>query len=256
MCGNRTALALVCATLASSGCHIQVSGFADTCDETATRDATLRVGDATRVRVTARAGALAIEGRPDVTEVRISGTACAPSQGELDRIELITNRSGDELLIEARTEDTRGRLALVIELPESLVVDVDDSSGSIDVSDVAGVTLDDRSGSITLERIAGDVRVRDESGSIDIRDVTGSVTIEDDGSGGIDIEGVEGGVTIEEDGSGGIEIRDVRQNVVIDEDGSGRIYVADVGGDFTVRRDGSGAVRHDRVDGRVSIPSS
>jgi hypothetical protein len=235
MASKRAIPVALCALL-SSACTLHLSGYSDSCDLTAARDASLEVGDATRVRVTARAGALTIEGRPDLSEVRIAGTACAPSQAELDRIELVTDRSGDDLLIEARTEDTRGRLALVIELPDSLVVDVDDSSGSIDVSDVAAVTLDDSSGSITIDRIAGDVRVRDESGSIDIRDVKGNVTIEDDGSGGIDI-------------------RHVRQNVVVDEDGSGGIHVADIGGDFTVRRDGSGSIRHDRVDERVSTPS-
>ncbi len=254
MASKRAIPVALCALL-SSACTLHLSGYSDSCDLTAARDASLEVGDATRVRVTARAGALTIEGRPDLSEVRIAGTACAPSQAELDRIELVTDRSGDDLLIEARTEDTRGRLALVIELPDSLVVDVDDSSGSIDVSDVAAVTLDDSSGSITIDRIAGDVRVRDESGSIDIRDVTGNVTVEDDGSGGIDIDGVEGNVTIEDDGSGGIDIRHVRQNVVVDEDGSGGIHVADIGGDFTVRRDGSGSIRHDRVDERVSTPS-
>ena len=54
---NRAMLAVTCALL-SSGCALEWSGFAHTCEETAARDASLEVGDVTRVRVTARAGSL------------------------------------------------------------------------------------------------------------------------------------------------------------------------------------------------------
>ncbi len=233
---NRAVLAVTCALL-SSGCALEWSGLANRCDETAARNATLEVGDATRLRVTARAGSLQIEGRPNLSEVRIAGTACAPSQAALERIELVTSRSGDDLLVEARTEDTNGRLALVIELPDSLPVEVDDTSGSVRIIGVAAVTIADGSGSIRVDQVAGDVRVTD-------------------GSGGIDIHGVEGSVIIEDDGSGNIDISDVRQDVVIEEDGSGNVRASDVGGDFIVRRDGSGAIRYDRVGGRVSTPDN
>jgi hypothetical protein len=255
MTSKPAAVVAICALL-SSGCAIHLSGFTNNCDLTAARNATVEVGDATRVRVKARGGALEIDGRPNLSEVRIAGTACADDQGALDRIELVAERDGSDLLIEARTQGTDGRLALVIELPDSLPVVVDDTSGSIRISRVAAVAVDDSSGSIRLDEIAGDVTVKDESGSIDIDEVAGSVTIMEDGSGGIDINGVEGSVTIEDDGSGGIDISDVRQNVMIEEDGSGGIYVSDVGGDFVVRRDGSGGIRHDRVDGQVSTPSN
>lgn len=104
---NRALLAVTCAVL-STGCATDWGGLANSCDETAAREASLEVSDATRVRVTARAGALQIEGRPDLSEVRIVGTACAPSQEALERVELVTSRSGGDLLVEARTEDTNG----------------------------------------------------------------------------------------------------------------------------------------------------
>ena len=234
---GRSVSRLTVSALAIAGCALSpacitmdLGGWQ--CDVTAPRAAGLDVGDATRVTVRARAGSLRIEGRPGLTSVQASGTACAPTQDDLDRIELTAIPSGSGILIEAHTADTRGQLDLVLEVPITLPLEVDDSSGDIEIRDVAAVDLRDRSGEIDIAGVVGDVRVRDSSGDIDVIDVGGSVVIEDDGSGSIDIT-------------------DVGRDVIIEEDGSGGIDVADVGGDFIVRNDGSGGVRHSGVAGRV-----
>ena len=191
---------------------------------------------------------------------RASGTACAGSQARVDEVVLLTRREGDDVVVETHTE--HGRLDLRLELPDSLPVVVDDSSGSVHIADVAAVALDDGSGSVQVERVRGDVSIRDGSGDLDIETVGGTVTVEDDGSGSIaiatvtgdvlighdgsgsiDVATVVGTVTIEHDGSGGIEVSDVTEDVVIAEDGSGSIRVTDVRGDFSVGRDGSGLGR-------------
>ena len=209
------------------------------CNVTAWPSATLDIGDATRVLVRARAGSLRIEGHPGLGEVRASGTACAGSVAELERVTLTARRVGTDLVIETETGDgwSNGwrRLDLLVEVPDWLPLDVDDGSGGIEIYDVAAVELRDGSGGIDIARVAGDVRVVDGSGGIDIRAVGGTVVIEDDGSGSIDIT-------------------DVGQDVIIEEDGSGSIAVAEVGGDFIVRRDSSGGVRHRDVRGRVDVP--
>ena len=205
----------VAAGALSAACVISVDGGFDSCRYTAERNATIQTQGMSRVRVIARAGSLDIRGRPGQSEVRVSGTACAYAEGDLDDIELRATESNDEILIEAHIPD-RGRLDMVIELPDSMAVDVDDSSGSVEIRDVASVTLHDGSGHIVLERIAGDVTVDDGSGHLAIHEVGGSVIVEDDGS-------------------GHIEITQVNQDVVIEEDGSGRIEVTDVRGNFTVR---------------------
>ena len=208
-------LAMVVAATGSSACVVSLGGF--DCGVTASRAATIDVGDATRVRVRARAGSLRIEGHPDLVEVRASGTACAGSDANLERVTLTATRVGTELVIETDTGDGMGRLDLVVEIPDSLPLEVDDGSGGIEIYDVAAVELRDGSGGIDIDGVAGDVRVVD--------------------------------------GSGGINISAVRGTVVIEEDGSGGINVAEVGGDFVVKRDGSGGVRHRSVRGRVDVPS-
>ena len=172
----------------------------------------------------------------DVTSVRASGTACAGTADDLDRVELTATRSGSAILIEAHTADTGGRLDLLLEVPDTLPLEIDDTSGSVEIADVAAVDLRDSSGGIDIAGVAGDVRVRD-------------------GSGGIDISGVGGSVIIEDDGSGSIDITAVGRDVIVEDDGSGSIDVADVGGDFIVRDGGSGGVRHNGVAGRVDIGS-
>ena len=230
-------LTLVVAAAGSSACMVSLDGFSRSCDVTASRAATLDVGDATRVRVRARAGSLRIEGRPGLGEVRASGTACAGSVDDLERVTLTATRVGTELVIETDTPGRTGRLDLVVEIPDSLPLEVRDGSGSVGIYGVASVALRDGSGSIDIDRVAGDVRVVDGSGSIDITAVRGTVVIEDDGSGSIDIT-------------------DVGRDVIIEEDGSGSIAVAEVGGGFIVKRDGSGGVRHRSVRGRVDLPSN
>ena len=225
----------IAASAAATGCTASfVSGLQ--CDLTAPRAAELAVGDATQVTVRARAGSLRIEGRPGLTSVRASGTACAGTADDLDRVELTATRSGSAILIEVHTAETRGRLDLLLEVPDTLPLEIDDTSGSVEIADVAAVDLRDSSGGIDIAGVAGDVRVRD-------------------GSGGIDISGVGGSVIIEDDGSGSIDITAVGRDVIVEDDGSGSIDVADVGGDFIVRDGGSGSVRHNGVAGRVDVGS-
>lgn len=228
-------VAVVFGVAGSSGCVVSVGGWS--CDETASRAAEVSVGDATRIRVRARAGSLRIDGRSGLTDVRATGTACAATTEDLARVELTAERVGTDIVVEVHTDDTNGRLDLELEIPDTVQLEVEDTSGSLRIYDVAALDLRDGSGSIDIEGVAGDVRVNDGSGSIDIAAVRGSVIVEDDGSGGIDITDVGRDVIVEEDGSGGIEVDDVQ-------------------GDFIVKRDGSGDVRHSGVAGRVDTPSN
>jgi hypothetical protein len=226
--------AMLAVVAGSSGCVVSVAGWS--CDETASRGADLSVGDATSIKVRAGAGSLRIDGRAGLSEVRASGTACAPTEADLARVVVTVERVGTELVVETHTDDTHGRLDLVLEVPDTLPLDVRDASGSVRIYDVAGLDLRDGSGSIDIDGVTGDVRVRDGSGRIEIVAVGGSVFVEDDGSGSIDIT-------------------DVGRDVIVEEDGSGGIDVADVQGDFVVKRGGSGHVRYSGVAGRVDIQS-
>jgi hypothetical protein len=205
------------------------------------REATVEVRGARTVRVIAGAGGLRIEGRASATAVAIHGTACAADAETLGLIRLVAERQGDTVHVEAVMPDGEHwrsespRLDLVLEVPDSLPLDVTDGSGEASIRGVAALKVDDGSGELEIENVRGEVVVTDGSGEVSIRDA-GSVLVKSDGSGSLRFSGVRGDVVVRDDGSGSIE-------------------VADVGGDLTVDKDGSGGVRHRGVKGKVRVPS-
>lgn len=233
--------------------------FGDDCDHRAERAASVPASGADLVRIAARAGALRVEGRPGLSEVRIRGEACASHERYLEGIELRAERVGDEVRVEAVMPEMRGfgsfaaRLDLVIEVPELLPLDVDDSSGVVEIRGVAALRLRDSSGEIDVSDVRGEVEVDDSSGEIRLAGVRGDVRLRDS-SGGIEVRDVAGSVLVERDGSGEIDVADVERDVRIERDGSGSISVAGVRGDFVVERDGSGGIRHRDVAGAVRVP--
>jgi hypothetical protein len=265
--------------LALASCLLALSAAAwpaeGACRFEAPRQGKVDAKGATRAHVVARAGSLTITGEAGLTEVQASGTACAGSEADLEKVRLRVDRAGDEVRVEVETPTGwhgSGSLDLEVRVPKDLALNVEDGSGSTEIDgvaslrlkdgsggiDVRGVTgrleIDDGSGGIHVRDVSGDVEVHDGSGEMDVRQVGGSITVED-GSGGIEIHDVTGLVTITEDGSGGIRIERVRRNVLVERDGSGSIEVDDVGGDFTVEHGGSGSIHHTGVKGRVQIPS-
>lgn len=266
-----TALCFVLALL-TTGCV----SWAEECRFTAPRDAEVALDGAAAVQVAAGPGSLRIDGRPGRDRITVSGTACASEESLLDEIELVTRRSGDTLIIEARFPEGRNRyeqvgLDLVIEVPDSLPLEVDDTSGPAEIAGVASLRMTDGSGPLWIDGVAGDVAVVDSSGELEISRVGGEVTIEDssgeivvqavggnieieDSSGGIDVRDAGRDVIIKQDSSGDIRVSGVAGDFLVRDDGSGGIDASDVQGDFTVERDGSGGIRHDRIGGRVSLP--
>jgi hypothetical protein len=214
-------------------------------DYDAPRNAAVSAAGATILRIDARAGGLRVTGRTELTEVRVRGTARASSRDVLEDIKLEAVRTGNEVTVRAVIPEMRNRnwddyhalLDLVIEVPASLPVDIDDTSGDM-----------------TIEGVAGRLRIDDNSGNIRVRDAGADVMVRDN-SGGIEIQGVKGSVNIEEDSSGEIEVYDVTGSVHIGRDSSGSIDVSRVGGDFVVERDGSGSIDYDGVKGKIEIPS-
>lgn len=208
------------------------------CDETAERFASSGAEGIGTVRIVAEAGDLDVEGQLNATEVEAEGTACASNTSDLDVVQFDVSTSGSEMVIEARTPSGNSQFDVRITVPESVLVEIEDGSGDIDVHDVAGI------------------RITDGSGDIDVTGVSGDVVVSDDGSGDLDLTDVAGSVNIEADGSGDITVTDVSGDVRIGSDGSGSIRVADVVGDFEVGDDGSGNISHSNVGGTVDIPDN
>ena len=230
------------------------------------------------VRVVAQAGDLRLTGSADTDRLTAQGRACASSAALLDDVRLTSSRDGEVLILRAETPSgglfgRYARLDLVILLPSSLAVEIDDGSGDVVVGNVASLRLTDGSGDVRVESVVGGVVledgsgdlevhgvggqvevVRDASGDVRVTGVGGSVEVLRDGSGDIDVSDVSGSVRIVVDASGGIRIEDVRGDVLIDEDGSGDVDVRRVGGDFVLLRDSSGSVRDADVIGTVDVP--
>jgi hypothetical protein len=199
-----------------------------------------------RLDIDAGAGSLLVAGASGTNKIQVTATINVPDKDEDDALEIIEKRlrlSLDAADGEARLEAYFDNSAwswgdsptvdLDVRVPHGLDLVVDDSSGSLEITDsqsrveiddgsgsirVAGVTslvIDDGSGSIKVADVAGDVEIEDGSGSITVEKVGGSVTI-DDGSGSIDVDDVELDLVIVDDGSGGLDVANVRGDVIND----------------------------------------
>ena len=253
-------VAILTTLLTASAVPAFAQDWGDQCRHEAQRSANIELDGARLVAVHAGSGSLKVEGKPGLTRVTIRGRACASDKDLLEEIELTTRREGGQIVIEANTRDGKGwnfrnnkyaRLDVVIEVPARMAMEIEDGSGSIDLSNIGAVRVADGSGDIVANDIHGEARIKDGSGSIRLIDVAGRVDIED-GSGEITLRNIGGAVDID-DSSGEINIRVARNSVRI-SDSSGSIDVSDVDGDFTVDDDSSGGIDYDNVRGRVDIP--
>jgi hypothetical protein len=226
-------IALVSLLVPLNGCVIDM---AYDCRHTEDRSTTLSASGIESVAIRAAAGSLTIVGDSVSDEIRIEASACASRERDLERIELLTDSTGNEARIEASIGDRlrNARLHLEISLPERLAVEVHDTSGEARVRGVASLLLRDGSGDIEIEDVAGEVALDDGSGDILVRRA-GSVIVQEDGSGDIEIESIEGDVIIRDDGSGDIDVVDVGGDLRIDDAGSGGFDYEDVAGSVNVR---------------------
>lgn len=218
---------------------------AEECRHEAAREARLEMAGARLVRIRALAGSLRVLGQAGLSQVEVVGRACAARAEDLEAIQVRVERAADTVRVEAEVPEAgeawggwggydSPRLDLVVRVPAGTALDVDDTSGSIEMSDVGGLELRDRSGDVEVRNVSGDVRLEDNSGDVLLRGVRGSVVVTDDGSGDLEIEEVTGSVRIDEDGSGGIHLSNVGGDVLVGRDGSGSIHYSDVKGEVRV----------------------
>ncbi len=239
---------------------LEAQGLGSGCGYRAEQEISLAASATDSLELRAGSGDLKVEGRQGLDEVRVTARACASDEAYLDELHVTLDRAGDDLILAThypvrsvfRFGNNVARIDLVVEIPLNMVVEIDDSSGSIGVFGTGALRIDDDSGSIDISGIDGGVTIDDDSGSLAVDDVSGDVEIQD-GSGSIRVRDIQGSLRVR-DGSGSIAAVNVGQDVLIERDGSGSINVRDVLGDFTVRRDGSGEIQHSNVEGRVEIP--
>jgi hypothetical protein len=200
----------------------------------------------TAARLETGAGSLTVTGRNGAATVEVTAEYRASVRSEseaqriLDNLKLTVEVRGDTLYL--KTEQIRswdwgdsGRIDLTITMPATLTLDIDDGSGSIEVSGMdRDVKIEDGSGEIEIENLRGNLIIDDGSGEIRIRDVRGNIDI-DDGSGEIEVEHVGGSVHIL-DRSGSIDVTDIEGDLVVPDGGSGSLHYQDIRGKVDVPR--------------------
>lgn len=238
-------------------------------------------GAVKKVVVSAAEGSLKIRGDA-AGGVKAKGRACASSEGLLGKVTLESRREGDTVyLTVAMDEGMKDMFSLKryhyldldVTVPKDAQLEVTDSGGDLELSDVGSakivdssgdqllknitgnLSINDSSGAIRVVSVVGNVQVEDSSDDIDIEDVRGDVKIVSDSSGDIAIAKVTGYARVVNDSSGDITIREVKGDVIIDNDSSGNINASDVGGNLAVRVDSSGNILYERVAGSVRIPA-
>jgi hypothetical protein len=221
----------------------------------------LDVDGISQLSIKAGAGSMDVTGVSGLDKISVKATVVVPDTDEDDALKVIEkkmtltlDRKGSEAQLNAWFDrgfmgfGSNAHIVLEVSVPQGLAVNIDDGSGSIDVTDVAGdVTIDDGSGSIDVDNVAN-LKIDDGSGSIDVDNASGDVSIVD-GSGSIDVDSASGDVSIV-DGSGSISVNHVLGSVTID-DGSGSIRVSDVEKDVIIIDDGSGSLTITDVRGSV-----
>jgi hypothetical protein len=198
-----------------SGCELDLSGLGDDCAVSRELSDHAQVSDADLVEIVADAGDVRVQGRAGLSEVRVFARACARNRFALEDIELVVQNTGSTVRVLGLVpggNSARGRLDLIIEVPDWMLVEIDDESGDINVEAVAGADIFDGSGDIRVENIWGDVFVDDASGDVRILDTAGNVWV-GDGSGDIVVEDVLGDLTVEFDSSGSIRYRNIRGQI-------------------------------------------
>jgi DUF4097 and DUF4098 domain-containing protein YvlB len=257
--------------------------WGDSCEFRADRAAGVDAKGVEKVVIRAGAGDMKVIGRGTAVRIEARGVACAAKQNLLDRSQISVRREGNVVYVETELPQDEQKLSwgrdqyayidIGIALPSNLPVEAVDSSGDAVFEDLKALQLQDSSGDLTVSRIAGladvtdssgdleiqaagSVRVQDSSGDIQISDTRGDVDVVQDSSGDIHVEKVAGNVRVEQDSSGDIRVEQVKGSFVVDSDSSGGIYATDVSGDLTVSNDSSGAIEHESIGGKISIPSN
>lgn len=254
--------------------------MADQCRFSSDRSASFG-GTIKRVVISAEAGQLKVTGNAS-RGVNAKGRACASSEGALARITLESRHELDTVYITVTMGGSMSdlfrfkhyaSLDLEVTVPKSAQLNITDTGGTIELSDVGPATIVDEAGDLLLKGINGDLEISDEAGevrvagvagnvllkdgagNIELEDIRGNVRITRDGSGDISVAKIGGNVEVFEDGAGNITAREVANNVTVGKDGSGDINVSEVGGDFIVTADSTGSILHDQVRGSVNMPA-
>ena len=226
----------IAAAVLLNGCIIHVGGQRSAPLEHSEKTLTLDADSLKQLNADTGAGSLLIQGEAGRTQIEVVAQIYNREESELI---LTLEKHGDSAKLVADFD--RGfsygdspYIDLVVKVPASFALTLDDGSGDTDIKGLQGalriddgsgdlfvdngasLTLEDGSGDIQVSNIQGDVRVDDGSGDMNISQINGVVSVED-GSGDIRVEHSKG-LTIDDDGSGDLNINQINGPVNVAED--------------------------------------
>lgn len=248
------ALPIATSLLLMSGCVVHISTGSANIEQQQQR--TLSATQLQQLDIEAEAGSLNVVGSNTATEITVDATIFTAKAD--DPYILTLEQKGDKAVLVAKNESASGMVVyqgnspsidLVVTVPNSFNLDIEDGSGDIDINGVLGnMDIDDGSGSINIAQ-GHDLEIDDGSGDIYLQNITGNIEISD-GSGSITAKNVAGMMDIE-DGSGDLNLTDITGSVEID-DNSGSINAERLGNYLTIE-DGSGDIYAEHINGLVTI---
>ncbi|MDO6444244.1 hypothetical protein Q4493_00510 [Colwellia sp. 1_MG-2023] len=248
--------AITLATL-MSGCVV-IASSPSRADFHIQKELSLDASSLTALDIETGSGSLTVVGDAELTEIQVTADIYMDKK-YTDNYELSLNKSGSSGFFVAKNHSTSGywvgnspHIDVVIHLPKSMSIAINDGSGDIEVKNILGqLDIKDGSGGVLVQDIEGDTNINDGSGEIDVSQVKGNLHVID-GSGEININEIKGNIEID-DGSGTIYVSNIQGSADID-DGSGDLTVKQITGMVTID-DGSGSITVDNVGGLKILES-
>lgn len=241
---------------------ISLTAAADECRYSAPRNLHDDLSGVRGVQIELHSHDMHLVGTGNSGSLEITGRACASSQSALDNLQVTSHREGDQLIVDVGGGHgvnisffgvSYQDLDLQIQLPSSMPVSVNDSSGDAYIGGLSQVDVQTGSGDVHIHDISGEVSVTNGSGDVDIAHI-GSLRAGSVGSGDLTARDITHNAHIGSVGSGDVVLDKVGGNVDVGTLGSGDLTVSNVRGDLTVGAKGSGDVSHSNISGRVSVP--
>jgi DUF4097 and DUF4098 domain-containing protein YvlB len=248
--------AITLATL-MSGCVV-IASSPSRADFHIQKELSLDASELTALDIETGSGSLIVVGDADLTDIKVTADIYMDKK-YTDNYELTLDKSGNSGYFVAKNHSSSGywvgnspHIDVVIHLPESMSLAIDDGSGDTEVKNINGqLDIKDGSGDLSVKNIKGDTKINDGSGEIEVSQINGNLTIID-GSGEININDIKGNLALD-DGSGIIYASNINGSADID-DGSGDLTVKQITGMVTID-DGSGSITVDNAGGLKIVES-
>ena len=130
----------ICAAFMLSGCIVHIGGSAAHADQHSEQQLVLDAAQLTTLNANLEAGSLTIIGSPTATDIKVNADIYTFENSEYI---LTLDSSGDTAKLVAKTASRSGnvwvvggqspRINLAITVPESLILDIEDESGDINI---------------------------------------------------------------------------------------------------------------------------